>query len=194
MDEDRAPLGRRLLYRARQFWQALDASPHPEDLQLAASILTTPQLELFQGMQPSEQAHGLRVLRALQEQGEQDADLLTAALLHDAGKSRSPLRPWERALIVVVGAVCPACLARWGQPAGESPGGAPDGNSGWRKPFVVAVQHPAWGAEMAAATGASLQVVKLILRHQDRLPLSASGLETGDNRHLRALQAVDDNS
>jgi hypothetical protein len=184
----------RLLYRARQFWQALGATPHPEDLELAASVLTAPQLALFQQMPASDQAHGLRVLRALHEGGERDADLLTAALLHDAGKGRCPLRPWERALIVVAGAVCPACLACWGSTAGEGIEGAPDGDYGWRRPFVVAVQHPAWGAEMAAAAGASPQVVVLILRHQERLHLSGSDSETIEDRHLRALQAVDDNS
>jgi hypothetical protein len=180
----------RLLYRARQFWRALGASPHPEELDLAASLLSKEQLVLFRRMPASDQAHSLRVARSLQAAGEQDRDLLTAALLHDAGKCLCPLRPWERALVVVVAATCPGCLERWGSAAGDEPAAG----TGWRRPFVVAVQHPAWGARLAAEAGASPQAVALIRRHQERPSPLANGSESGEDLRLRALQAVDDNS
>jgi hypothetical protein len=180
----------RLLYRTRQFWQALRPANHPEDLELAASVLTAPQLDLFLSLPSGEQAHGLRVLRSLLERGERDGALLTAALLHDAGKSRCPLRPRERALVVLVEAACPGCLRRWGS-GGE---GQTPHSYGWRRPFVVAVRHPAWGADLALAAGADPETAALILRHQERLPPPDGRPESEEERRLRALQAADDNS
>jgi hypothetical protein len=68
-------------------------------------------------MQESEQAHALRVLHALLEQGEEHPDLSVAALLHDVGKSRFPLKLWERVLIVLGQAFFPERAARWGAAA-----------------------------------------------------------------------------
>jgi hypothetical protein len=53
---------------------------------------------------------------------------------------------------------------------------------------VVAIQHPAWGAEMAAEAGSSPLVVALIRRHQNLLQDEAVSLE---DRLLGALQRVD---
>lgn len=176
----------RLLYRTRQFWQALLTSPTPEDLELAAAWLSGAQLALFQAMQPSEQAHSARVARALLDQGVEDPDLLTAALLHDAGKSRCPLRPWERAAIVIARAICPDCAERWGR-AGSGT------DYRWRKPFVVAAQHPAWGEQIALAAGVTPRAAALIRRHQELLPPPGGERGGEDDKSLRALQAFDDN-
>ena len=114
----------RVGYRARQFWAAVRAVPDPTDLQLAQTYLTSEQMELFKGMQPSEQAHSLQVFMLLYRQGnrmpgqvEKDySDLLVAGLLHDVGKSRQPLYLWERVLIVLVRAFFPQQMKRWGHP------------------------------------------------------------------------------
>ena len=103
----------RFLYRSRQFWQALSTGPSQEDVELVSSVLTDPQLELFLGMQASEQTHSIQVFNELRNQGEKNPDLLAAALLHDVGKTRAPLRIWERVMIVIVGAVCENCLHKW---------------------------------------------------------------------------------
>ena len=177
----------RLIYRSRQFWQAIGTRISQEDLGLASSILSPPQLELFQQMQQSEQAHSLIVLKALRDQGEENIDLQTAALLHDVGKVRAQLRLWERVLVVVVRAFCLVCVQKWGSaPAGDNLKGL-----GWRRAFVVAEQHPAWGAELASQCGTSQLAVSLIARHQERLPENENSMENG---LLRKLQAVDDNS
>ena len=150
----------RLAYRVRQFWHAIFARPTPEDLSLARSVLTAPQMLLFEQLQPSEQVHSIRICQQLVAQGDTQPDLLVAALLHDVGKSRYPLQPWDRALIVLAGAAFPAKSRIWGQ-------GPP---RGWQRAFVVAQQHPAWGAEMAAGAGASPLTVSIIRRHQDSIP------------------------
>lgn len=174
----------RLCYRARQFWQALAARPTPGGMAKAEAVLSTSQLVLFRGMQPSEQAHALKLLEALHSQGETDPDLLVAALLHDTGKQRCPLHLWERVAIVLVQAASPALARRWGeQPAGSC--------TGWRKPFSVAAQHAEWGAELALQAGISPLAAALIRRHQQFAPAESSLRE---DILLRKLQAVDDNS
>jgi putative nucleotidyltransferase with HDIG domain len=147
----------RLAYRVRQFWYALFARPTPEDLALARSALTASQMRLFERLQPSEQVHSLTIYRQLLLQGDTQPDLLVAALLHDVGKSRYPLHPWDRALIVLARAIVPERVKDWGR-------GQP---RGWQRAFVVAQQHPDWGAEMAAQAGVSPLAVNIIQHHQD---------------------------
>lgn len=174
----------RILYRTRQFWQALGATLTSEDLDLVRAVLTPPQLALFERLQPNEQAHSLRVLRSLLDQGEDHPDLLVAALLHDVGKSRFPLNIWQRVLIVLVNAVFPHFAPR----LGSASGGA------WRRPFILAEKHAQWGAEMAYAAGASPLAVALIKRHQEELSADPERHLSLETRLLLKLQSVDDNS
>jgi putative nucleotidyltransferase with HDIG domain len=176
----------RILYRSRQFWRAISTGPSQGEIDLVSSILTDTQIELFLRMQPSEQAHSIQVMNALRDQGEENPDLLTAALLHDIGKTCTPLRVWERVLIVIVRAVCENCVHKWGS---SNEANLQDG-PGWRRAFIVAEQHPAWGAELAARCGTSSLAVSLIARHQERVDPEAGGEE---EVLLRKLQAVDDN-
>lgn len=176
----------RIRYRASQFFNALFASPNAEQLAQAQDLLTPDQYLLFLQMQPGEQAHSLGILRELLAQGESDPDLLTAALLHDVGKTRCPLQLWERVFIVIGKAIFPDQAQRWG--AGEP--------VGWKRAFVVAEQHAVWSAELAARAGASPMAVEIIRRHQSRLdfnPLLEKNAPPTE-RLLHRLQLVDDES
>lgn len=171
-----------MTYRARQFWNALQARPDLRGLEEARRFLPAPLMALFLQMQPGEQAHSIQVFQALREQGISHPDLLTAALLHDVGKIRYPLHHWERALIVVCKKILPKQVINWG--SGEP--------AGWRRPFVVAEQHPAWGAALVADAGAPNQVVSLIARHQqkpNREPWQDIKIE---DQLLSLLQVLDD--
>jgi len=145
-------------YRIRQGLRAVLAFSQPVEVSLAAEYLTPELLALFEQMRRGEQLHSLNVLRAVLEQGATPRDLAVAALLHDVGKSRYSLRTWQKTLAVLVRALSPAWFARWseGDPAHV-----------WMRPFVVYVQHPAWGANMIAAAGASETAVWLVAHHQD---------------------------
>lgn len=177
----------RLLYRTRQFWQAINPRSTNQGIEQLTTVLTPAQIRLFQRMQKSEQGHSLVMLNELLQQGEKDADLLAAALLHDVGKTRAPLRVWERVLVVITRGICPDCIRRWGaQDARDLESGL-----GWRRAFVVAEHHPAWGADLAAACGTSPIAVSLIARHQEQL---SSEMNDPEDILLRKLQAVDDNN
>jgi hypothetical protein len=170
-----------VFYRARQFWQALTAVPAAEDLEQAGQALSPQLMALFLNQTASEQVHSLKVFFQVWEQGERSPDLLSAALLHDIGKSRCPLRVWERAAVVIGQALAPRQIERWSRAE----------LNGWNRPFVVAVQHAAWGAELAAAAGASPLTVDLIRRHHDP---AAEGLLPPADRLLQQLQIFDHNS
>lgn len=169
----------RLRYRASQFWHALIAPKEGVETRAIQPYLSPTQIVLFRRMHPSEQAHAFQVLNRLKDAGHDDPDLLTAALLHDIGKILSPLSIWERVEIVVGKHFFPGAAKTWSQ-------GKP---AGLRHPFVVAENHPAWGASLATQTGATAQAVSLIGRHHEVLterPASPT------DRLLAALQHADD--
>jgi hypothetical protein len=174
----------RILYRVRQFGEALLVKPSAQDIALAREYLTPAQMHLFCQMPLRDQAHSLAVLRRLmqgdlsREDGRAE-DLYVAALLHDVGKSRYPLRLWERVIIVLARRLFPRQARAWSE-------GAP---KGWRRPFVVAEKHPEWGAQMAAEAGASPLTVYLIRYHQKEADFMST-----DRLWLRQLQAADHES
>ena len=207
----------RIFYRTRQFWQALGANLSPEDLDLVREVLAPSQRRLFEKLQVSEKAHSMKVLRALLDQGENHPDLSVAALLHDVGKSRFPLNMWDRILIVVGKAFFPQRTKRWGsEPPSTLKSLHPSDHRGlpteafpepdrqglltetffriWRRPFIIAERHPAWGAEMAAQAGASPLAVALIRQHQDKLDPDLESNSGTEGYLLHKLQAEDDNS
>jgi len=169
----------RLAYRSRQFFHALFGPQTNVDVSALRPYLSAAQIVLFRRLQPSEQTHAVGVLERLKAAGHAEPELLSAALLHDIGKILSPLALWERVLIVLGRHFFPAAVRRWGQ-------GTP---KGLRHAFVVAEQHPTWGADLAAQAGASARTVDLIGRHQESLagaPISRT------ERLLAALQQADD--
>ncbi|WP_420627238.1 HD domain-containing protein [Candidatus Leptofilum sp.] len=167
-------------YRLWQFWQVVTAVPlEPAAREEVAAILSASELSLFDQFSPNDQRHSYRVMKMLQDAGHSQPALLVAALLHDVGKTKLHLTIWERSLIVLASILLPRQTAVWGQ--GEA--------VGWKRPFVVKVQHPIWSAEMAAAAGSLPQAIELIRRHQDTVPPDDSSEEA---KLLRLLQWADD--
>ena len=177
----------RLFYRTHQFWQALSVRPTQGELEQALSLLAPAQKVLFLRLQPSEQAHSLRVLRRLVEQGESHPDLLAAALLHDVGKIRFPLRLWERVWIVLAFRWYPA----WAQARSALDLRGDPSCPAWQKALEVAGQHARWGADLAAQCGSSALLVEIIRRHQDLISAQPQSLA---EHLLYKLQSVDNES
>lgn len=179
-----ASFGQQARYRAGQFWRHLwPARLTASDRAEVAQTLPPPLAELFGRMSAGEQAHSLRVLRAVKPGAAPyaaRAELHQAALLHDIGKSRYPLNLLDRIVVVAAQRLWPARATRWGQ-------GAP---RGLKRPFVTAAQHPAWGADLCAQAGAPPLTVALIRRHQTRLATAT----TPEDEMLAVLQAADDDA
>ena len=167
-------------YRAWQFFRALTARPlEATEWQSVSALLSPAQQNLFQQMRRRDQRHSYQVMRMLAQRGQSDPDLLTAALLHDVGKSRYPLILWEQPAVVLIRNFRPNTAVQWGN-------GTP---RGWKRPFVVYQRHAVWGAEMAAAAGCSPPVVELIRHHQSKL--DDVDIESERLKLLGLLQAAD---
>ena len=150
----------RLLYRIRQTWSALTAKPEKSDLEEVEKFLSPSQFTLFKELHPSEQSHSIAVYRPLLDNNAKQPDLLAAALLHDIGKNRYPIKFWDRIAIVLGKGLAPSLVETWGEAEPDS----------WKRPFVVSHKHAGWGAQMAADAGASQLTVDLINRHQEQIP------------------------
>ncbi len=105
----------RISYRARQFRRTLAPGITANDLHEARSALGEDLYALFAAMQPADQRHCLDVYRRLRAEGEDDPDLLTAALIHHAGKggeSARRIRTWHRVAYVILDTLPRAALDR----------------------------------------------------------------------------------
>ena len=132
-----------------RIWQgvrALFAWTRPLDLTPAEALLSPALLALFKRLRRSEQLHSLGVLETLRAEGHDHPDLLVAGLLHDVGKSRASIGLVGRTLTVLVKTFLPGQYGRWAR--GEA--------HGWRRAFVMAEAHPAWGAEMVGGGGVAV--------------------------------------
>ena len=165
-------------YRAGQFLHLLTAKRKRDHRRFVFKILDPSLAALFFRMSDPDQSHSIRVFQTLVDQGEENSDLLMAALLHDVGKSLNPLRAWERSLVVVTNRILPDQVLNWGQCEPR----------GWRKPFVVALQHPEWGAALVHQEGGSETLVTLIRYHQEHaLPSIRKDVQD----LIKRLQAAD---
>lgn len=169
-----------LIYRASQFWRLLRAPPLPASAwQEIAAILNPDELNLFRRFSHGDQQHAYRVMRTLTSTGEDEPALLSAALLHDVGKTRFQIHLWERVAGALAEILFPEKVERWGN--GQA--------RGWRRPLVIRQQHAIWSAEMAAAAGSTPLAVALMRHHQDRQLDHLDGELAG---LLRLLQWADD--
>ncbi|MFN8378451.1 MAG: HD domain-containing protein [Anaerolineae bacterium] len=142
--------------RLRQGTRTLSAFARPLDVSRAAAVLTPAELSLFQRMRRSEQLHSLNVMASAH--ADDSITLAQAALLHDVGKIRYPIRLWQRMMPVFVGALSKPLLRRLSNR---------DPRPAWSRGFVVSAHHPEWSAELVSDAGASNDVVWLVRHHAE---------------------------
>jgi putative nucleotidyltransferase with HDIG domain len=160
------------------------STPSASELDEVVDLLGPKLFTLFQKMSFGEQAHCLRVMEYLRQENESNVDLLIAALLHDVGKTKYPLKLWERVWIVIGEALFPELTKTWGSDLNA-------GNGKYRRlqrPFFVSQQHASWGAEMASEAGASQMTAYLIANHEN---LNTTCEESRSGNKLRKLQIAD---
>jgi hypothetical protein len=176
-------------YRGRQFLHALFPRLDPEHIAQARAILGEGEMALFVSMEKRDQRHGLRVLHHLIDAGEDDRDLLAAALIHDCGKGRVSV--WLRVLKVV---------APWfvRELAAGTEGGESSTDHEWcatkPEPAVFGlidrtaayrlVHHDSIGAGMAERAGSSEATVRFI----------SGGAAEHERAKMSSLRAADDRS
>jgi len=110
------------------------------------TLLKEGEVELFYAMEKRDQRHGIAVMRRLRRHGIADSDLLVAALLHDCGKGRAPLR--LRTLNVVAGPLV-RLLSHEDAP-------------GWRGAAYRLAHHAVLGAGLAGKAGSTPATVRYI--------------------------------
>jgi hypothetical protein len=167
----------RVFYRARQFFGGLFARVSEADRREAEAVLPPLARTWFRSLPPDLQRHGLLVMRDLRAAGFDRPDVLTAALLHDAGKAEASSGPIQRAIVVLARKLAPAWVARRARRDWQSA-------RGLDRLLTVAAQHPQIAAEKAARYGCDPVTIELIRRHQDQW--------AGDEPLLQAFQRVDD--
>lgn len=168
-----------MFYRIHQFYHGLFPQITLEDLRLVRSFLSGSAVSLFQAQSPADQRHALDVAKDLLENAARlspssQSDLIQAALLHDCGKIRVPLKIWQRGYIVICTHL-PHGFQKWLQGLTQYPA--------LSLPLILAQHHPQWGALLAAQAGLNGDVVTLIREHH--APRSEAGklLSVADNRH-----------
>lgn len=140
---------------ARRFFGALSARVEAGSLNVLNLYLSPAEKALFLTMSIADQRHSLDLWARIHAAGNEQPDLLRAALLHDVGKGAGALPLPCRVVFALVVVAWPA-LADW---LGRSE------HSIWRRPFYVAANHPRLGAEAAERAGSNATVVRLIAEH-----------------------------
>ena len=117
----------------------------------AHALLPETAWPLFAAMPTADRRHALDVAGRLLAEGLLDADLLAAAMLHDAAKGPR-MRLWHRVAGVVLQAVAPRALTRLESPDERS----------WRYPFHLYLHHAALSADAALRAGCSPRTAAFI--------------------------------
>jgi putative nucleotidyltransferase with HDIG domain len=159
----------------RQFLGALLPSDEPVLPADAVALLSPAERALYSRLTSPYRRHTLAVYRRLRASGTEDADLLTAALLHDVGKAEARIRLYHRVLGVLLRNLALPLLLWLARE---------DTLDGWRYPFYVQRHHAKIGARLVAAAGSPAPVAALVAHHHEAPSLT-------DDDNLRALRNAD---
>ncbi|WP_088225348.1 phosphohydrolase [Desulfosporosinus sp. FKB] len=166
-----------MFYRIRQFVQAFFPLIHPDELLWARQILPPQANSLFLQQSKAEQRHALTVAQSLLPyqtalSSSEFQDLMTAALLHDCGKSLVKVRLWQRVFIVLMQQM-PGSIWKF----------LKKGPSLMAAPLNIADHHPHWGSSLGQTIGLNSRTCELI--HEHHTPTTKLGqlLYNADNEH-----------
>lgn len=148
-----------MFYRVRQFINAIFPKVNASDINWALNHLTPEASDLFLKQSWPEQRHAIdvaqNIIQARNPISFSDFQtLITAALLHDCGKSMVPISLWQRVYIVLMQAMPQSlwsCLEQ--------------SHTVFASPLKLATQHALWGESLAKRAGLNSEVCLLIREH-----------------------------
>lgn len=94
-----------MIYRIKQFYEAMTAELTEEDHFFVKSYLTQAEQKIFNKLSTDSQKHCIKVARLLAEQKidlMSKNELIKLGLLHDIGKIYYPLHPIEKGIMVIL--------------------------------------------------------------------------------------------
>lgn len=91
-----------MFYRVKQFYRAITATISFEDKEWIENFLSLEEQKLFYSLRIYEQKHCLEVAKLLDKWTEGKDEMIRLGLLHDIGKTKYPLNPIEKSIIVLL--------------------------------------------------------------------------------------------
>lgn len=166
-----------MFYRVHQFINAFFPRIDSSEIKWALDNLSPEACSLFLKQPPPEQRHALDVAQSLMKDKHAFTypdfqNLLTAALLHDCGKSVVSIRLWHRVFIVLMQKMPHPMWSR-----------LEHSHTALRLPLRIATRHAIWGGYLAQKAGLNPEVCLLIREHHTPKTDLGRILERADNTH-----------
>jgi len=166
-----------MFYRIHQFIHAIFPHIDPSEINWALNHLSPEASELFLQQSQPEQRHAIDVAKSIYKTNpplsfHDFQNLITAALLHDCGKSIVSIRLWQRVYIVLIHKK-PQFL--WTH--------LTRGHSIFALSLKIDARHALWGGYLAKKAGLNSIVCLLIREHHTPTTDLGRILEQADNSH-----------
>lgn len=166
-----------MFYRVHQFAHAFFPQIDSSEIKWAMDNLSPEAYSLFLKQSRSEQRHALDVAQGIMNHkhtvsNSEFQNLLTAALLHDCGKSIVSIRLWHRIFIVLMQKMPQSIWSR-----------LETSHTIFALPLKIATQHATWGGCLAQKAGLNSKICLLIREHHTPKTELGRILERADNAH-----------
>jgi len=166
-----------MFYRIHQFFRAIFPHLNQTDINWAMNHLSPEASELFLQQSQPEQRHAIDVANSIIKANtllsfHDFQNLITAALLHDCGKSLVSIRLWQRVYIVLMHNMPHFLWSRLER-----------GPSLFSIPLKIDKRHALWGEYLAKKAGMNSVVCLLIREHHTPTTNLGRILEQADNTH-----------
>ena len=166
-----------MFYRVHQFTHAFFPQIDSSEIKWAMDNLSPEAYSLFLKQSRSEQRHALDVAQSIKNNKlalsySDFQNLLTAALLHDCGKSIVSIRLWHRVFIVLMQKMPQHIWSR-----------LETSHTVFALPLKVAKHHATWGEGLARKAGLNPKICLLIREHHTPKTKLGRILERADNEH-----------